>query len=232
VGGFGPFVAEQAVALLLASAKNIVGFDRLARAGTLRPVPPTKSLRGRTALILGFGAIAQETARRLAAFGVRIVGMSRTGAPHPLAERMVDPTRLAEAVASADFVVDCLPLTRRTRHLIDASVLRQMKEDAILVNVGRADTIQPEALADHLRAHPQFQAALDVTWGEDFDTGRIELSPSLAGLSNLVLSPHIAGYSEGAREYALERAVENLANFFSGRPLAHVAERADYAREV
>jgi phosphoglycerate dehydrogenase-like enzyme len=228
VGGYAPFVAEHAIALLLASAHDLMGGQRALEAGELRPTSPMVYLGGKTALLVGYGAIASEIARRLAAFGTRCWGVNRSGAPRPGVERMFPERELARALGEADVVIDCLPLTRATRGRFDGSLLAAMRPTAIFVNVGRAETVDAEAFRAHLERHPDFRAALDVWWGEDFLAGRIEHPFPIAGRPNLMGSPHRAGLVPEARPYVLERALENLARFFAGEEPRYVADPAEY----
>jgi D-2-hydroxyacid dehydrogenase (NADP+) len=228
VGGYAPFVAEHAIALLLAAAHDLPGGQRALEAGELRPTSPMMYLGGKTALLVGYGAIASEIARRLAAFGTHCWGVNRSGASRAGVERMFPERELAQAVAGADLVVDCLPLTRATRGRFDARLLAAMRPGAIFVNVGRAETVDPEAFRAHLERHSDFRAALDVWWGEDFLTGRIEHPFPIAGRPNLLGSPHRAGLVPEARPYVLDRALENLALFFGGKDPLYVADPAEY----
>ncbi len=228
VGAYAPFVAEHAVALVLALAHEIVPNFEKVRRGTLRPPTPNRYLLGGTALILGFGEIGRETGERLRAFGMRVEGVGRTGDPRPGADRMHTAAELASALAGADVIVDCRPLTRATRGTIDAAALAAMRPTAIFVNVGRAATVDETALFDHLRRHAEFRAGTDVWWREDFEGGELGSAHPFVGLPNFLGTPHVAGVGSAARSRAETLAVENLVRFFSGIGPHHVADRADY----
>ncbi|MFZ3355171.1 MAG: 2-hydroxyacid dehydrogenase [Thermoplasmata archaeon] len=228
VGGYAPFVAEHAVALALASARQLPSAVALAREGRLRPAPENRSLRGQTATILGFGEIGHEVAQRLRAFGMKIVTVGRVSRPDPLADRSFGAPELAEALAMADLVVDARPLTDLTRHSIGARELNAMKPTAIYVNVGRAATIDERTLFEHLKSHPEFRAATDPWWDEDFAAGTIVHRTAIAELPNFLGTPHNSANAPGAREYALDHALENLARFFRGERPLYVADRQEY----
>ncbi len=228
VGAFAPFVAEHAVALALAAARAIVPAQAKVRAGELRPPPEQRLLFRGTAVVLGFGEIGREVAIRLAGFGMRVVGLNRTGRMAPNCEAMYPADRLREALAEADLVVDVRPLTRATAGSIGAGELGAMRAEAIYVNVGRAGTVDPSALYHHLVDRPGFRAALDVWWEEDYAAGRFALRFPFADLPNFVGTPHCAGLGPGSSAYVLRRAVANLARFFRGESLLHVADRGDY----
>jgi len=228
VGAYAPFVSEHAVALALAAAREIPRADGLVRAGTLRPPPDQRLLWGRTAVILGYGEIGRAIADRLRGFGVRIVGLNRTGRMAPGCAAMYPADRLREAVSQGDLVFDSRPLTRATAGTIDEDTLAVMRPRAVFVNVGRAGTVQEEALYRHLAGHPEFRAALDVWWHEDFVGGHIEHKFPFAQLPNFVGTPHSAGFGPGVEEYVFDRALTNLGRFFSGAEPRYLVDRAEY----
>jgi phosphoglycerate dehydrogenase-like enzyme len=183
----------------------------------------------RTVLLLGYGEIARAIAERLRPFEARIHGLSRSGAPAPGVDRMFAPESLVEAVADADVVIDCRPLTRATRGTITAGVLDRMRPTAIFVNIGRAATVDEAALFEHLQRRPGFRAALDVWWEEDFGSGRLASRFPFAELPNFLGSPHVAGVGAAPRDRAIAMALENLARFFRGELPRHIADRREYA---
>ena len=230
VGAYAPFVAEHAVLLTLALLHDLEDSRAMVRAGRLRPPPPSRSLVGRTALLLGFGEIARELSTRFRALGMRVEGVSRTGTPSEGAATMYPADRLLEALSGATVVVDCRPLTNRTRGTINSAAFARMREDAVFVNVGRAGTVEEEALYRHLTAHPGFRAGTDVWWTEEFVSGRLTTRFPFADLPNFLGTPHVAGIGKDARDRATERAAANLARFFSGATPLHLVDRTEYRR--
>jgi len=228
VGAFAPFVAEQAMALALAAARQIPSSQAQVAAGQLRPPPVHRLLRGRTAVILGYGEIGAAIAARLAGFETRVLGLNRSGRPAPGCARMFSADQLVDAVKEGDFVFEVRPLTRLTLGTIDETVLASMKPDAVFVNVGRAATVREEALYRHLASHPEFRAAIDVWWHEDYARGRIESPFRFTDLPNFVGTPHAAGFGDGIVDHVLDRALENLARYFSGEGPSHVVDRSEY----
>lgn len=228
VGAFAPFVSEHAVALALAAARELPRSHALVKAGMLRPPPVQRLLWGRTAVILGYGEIGRAIADRLAGFGARVIGLNRSGRMAPGCQGMFPADRLREAVGEGDYVFDARPLTRATAGTIDESVLASMKPTAVFINVGRAGTVQEGALYRHLLSHPEFRAALDVWWHEDFAGGRIEHRFPFSELPNFVGTPHCAGFGPGVEAYVLDRAVVNLRRFFFGEEPRYVVDRKEY----
>jgi phosphoglycerate dehydrogenase-like enzyme len=228
VGAFSPFVAEHAVALALDALRDLSGGAAMVRAGQLRPAPELRTLVGGTVAILGYGEIGREIVRRLSGFGCRFVGVNRSGLPDDRVDRMYPAERFREALPAAGLIVEVRPLTRHTERTIGRKELDRMREDAVFVNVGRAGTVDPAALFDHLRAHPRFRAAFDVWWDEDYGKGRLVSEWPFASLPNFYGTPHCASALDAAGPRALESALENLGRFFrSGAPL-HVVDRSEY----
>jgi D-3-phosphoglycerate dehydrogenase / 2-oxoglutarate reductase len=231
-GAFAPFVSEQAVALALAAARAIVPVQAQVRAHRLRPPAVHRLLWKRTAVILGFGEIGKAIAARLAGFEMRIVGVNRTGQMAPGLDAVYPADRLREALAVGDFVFDVRPLTLQTAGTIRSEELRAMPAEAVYVNVGRAGTVDAEALYRHLVEHPEFRAALDVWWEEDFATGTFDARFPFSELPNFVGTPHCAGVGPSVESYVLTRAVQNLARFFRGENPLYVVDRRDYVADT
>jgi phosphoglycerate dehydrogenase-like enzyme len=230
VGAYAPFVAEHAVALALAAARELPRAHSMVKSGALRPPPVHRLLWGRTAVVLGYGEIGRAIANRLGGFDARVFGLNRSGRMAPGCAGMFPADRLREAVKEGDFVFDTRPLTRSTEGSINEPVLAAMRSDAVFVNVGRAGTVNEEALYRHLAGHPEFRAALDVWWNEDYARGRLENRFPFADLPNFVGTPHCAGFGPGVDTYVLERAVANLRRFFDGEEPRYVIDRAEYER--
>lgn len=236
VGAYAAAVAEHAVMLVLVLAKNFSpNLDRL-RKGELRPLPPNTILRGRTVLLLGYGSVARRIASPLRVMGMRIEGLSRTRRAEPGTSRMFLASELRGAASKPDVVIDCRPLTQLTRGTIDRPILESMQRDAILVVVGRAGTVDEEALYRHLRANPTFRAGTDVWWHEDLHAGRLGRDQRFLRLPNFVGTPHSAGYSlamePAVESRAYDMAMENLARFFGGKVPRHLADRREYDAPV
>ena len=228
VGAFAPFVAEHAVALALAAARTLLDSADRVRRGQLRPVPEPRLLYRRTAVVLGYGEIGRAIADRLAGFEMRVVGVNRTGRMAPGSDAMYPAEALELAVAEGDFVFDARPLTRSTRGSVNARLLAAMRPEAIYVNVGRAATVDEEALYRHLVDHPSFRAALDVWWDEDYVRGRLTSRFPFSEQPNFVGTPHVAGRGPGVDAYVLAKALENIARFFRGEAPRYLVDRAEY----
>jgi glyoxylate reductase len=200
--------ADLAFALLLAAARRLPEAAAAARDGAWRTWEPARWLGaevdGAALGIVGFGRIGRAVARRAEGFRMSI--------------RSTADTELDELLAESDFVSLHCPLTRRTRHLIDAAALRRMRPTAILVNTARGGVVDQAALIDALHAGEIAAAAIDVTDPEPPPPGdRIYTTP------NLLVLPHIGSATHRARARMTELAVENLLAGLDGRPMPHPA---------
>ncbi|MDE1854009.1 MAG: 3-phosphoglycerate dehydrogenase [Thaumarchaeota archaeon] len=201
VGAYSAPAAEHAWALLLAAAKGIANKGRRAE---------NYLLSGRTLLVLGCGAIGSEVARiGKVAFGMRTVGVSRSFKAPEAFDSRIPPERLVEALDGADAIVNSLPLNRQTRLILSYDALTKMKDAVVLVNIGRAETIDEVSIGKILEERPRTRFATDVFWRkggvEDFDS-------SLWMLPNFCGTFHTAGGlgAEDALRYAEKRAAENV----------------------
>lgn len=181
-------VAEHTLGLALALARQVVTLDRSTRGGQWDR-RPGRELAGRTWGLLGAGATGRACARAAIALGMRVVAYDPYLSPdHPeLAELGIRLLGLPEVAAAADILSCHLPATRETTGLIDAEFLAAMRPDALLINVGRGEVVDEDALADALAAGRLGGAGLDVRASEPPSTGRLE------EFDNVILTPHIAG---------------------------------------
>jgi D-3-phosphoglycerate dehydrogenase len=187
-------VAEHTMALLLACARKVPLYDRLVRAGRWE-VPPGKPmfrLAGRTLGLVGFGNIAREVAVRAAAFGMRIVFAD----PFVKEGQFDIPARKVELdtlLRESDFVSVHPPLTAQTRKMINDEALGKMKPTAFLVNCARGPVVDTDALVRALDAKKIAGCALDTT-----DPEPLPDPHPLRNRGNVIVTPHVAWYSEQA----------------------------------
>ncbi len=207
-------LAEFALFGMLAFAKGLPRMlaDQRARRWGHYPVA---ELSGRTLLIVGLGQIGAEVARLAAAFGMRVVGLNRTGSgDHPYVEELDRIDALGDRLPEADAIVISLPLTPQTTGLLDATAIGRVKPGATLVNVGRGGVLDEPALIDALRSERLAGAALDV-----FATEPLAADSPLWELPNVLVSPHTAGLSVHENERLVSLFVENLRRYLRGEDL-------------
>ena len=186
-----------------------------------------RELHGSHLAILGAGPIGRNLAHLARALGMRVRVMRRDASRSlPDVEAVVAPGAMMELLAWADWVVCALPLTAETRGLIGTEALRAMRSSTYLINVGRGETVDEEALLQALRSGAIAGAALDV-----FVEEPLPAAHPFWSLPNLVLTPHISGYMPNYFQKALALFEDNLDRYVHGRPLRNVVDKQlGYAR--
>ncbi len=194
--------AETALGLLLAAAKAILPVDRTFRGHDWTPrydPLPIAVLAGRTALILGYGAIGRRLARTLQALDMRVLATRRSAQAtvHDGVAEVHAPDHLLDLLPRANVLVITLPLTTETSGLIGAAELALLPQGAIFVNVGRGPIVDEAALYEALRSGRLMAAGIDVWWRYPADRDSRSHTPPSAypfhELDNVVLSPHRGG---------------------------------------
>lgn len=206
-------VADMAIALALAVARDLVRADAYARSGDWArqgPMSLKRKLSGRHAGILGLGAIGQGIARRAEAFDMDVCW---TG-PRPKPDQ---PWLYVESVKALARRCDVLFVSctggPETRHLVNAEVLQALGPEGILVNVARGSVVDQAALINALQSGGIYGAGLDVLDGEP------EVPPELAASDRVVLQPHHGTGTIETRQAMGALVLENLRAFFGGRRL-------------
>ena len=211
-GIHGPQMSELAFLGMIALSRSFPQMMQNQRAHNWQRWPQ-KLLFGKTAVLVGIGPIAEDLAIRCEAFGLRVIGVSdaRKEAPHFSA--LYPRSRLNEAAAMADFLIVLVPLSDKTRHMIDAGVLAAMKPTSILVNLARGPVIDEQALIKALQEKRIGGAALDV-----FETEPPAQDNPLWDMPNVIVTPRIGGMSDVYAQQVLPLVVHNLRCFREGRP--------------
>lgn len=209
-------VAEHALALLLAAAKNLMPAHGKLRRGDWTPrydPLPSVTLYGRSALIVGFGAIGRALVPMLQGLGLVVAAtrLTPTG-DDPIPTHPV--TEVVDHLGKADFVILTLPLTSATEGWFDTTKLAACKPGAILVNVSRGVIVDEQALYESLRRGHLGGAAIDTWYDYPRDEDdRASTQPSrfpFRELDNVVMSPHRASAMEDEDEEQMRALVELL----------------------
>ena len=186
--------------------------DKAARRWSHYPMP---ELRGRTILIVGFGSIGEEIGRLAKAFGMRAIGINRSGASRsPNVDEMYGPDSLVDLLPAVDAVALALPSTHETRLMFDGRAFESMRDGAIFINVGRGAVVDEEALIAALRSGRLRGAALDV-----FATEPLPADSPLWELPNVLISPHTAALSIHENARIVELFCENLRRYLASEEL-------------
>ncbi|MDQ0471118.1 2-hydroxyacid dehydrogenase [Labrys wisconsinensis] len=212
-------VADTALALLLATVKELPQADRYLRAGQWPQAPyrlTPATLRGRKLGIAGLGRIGKAIARRAEAFGLPIAYWGRKPQEDVPYAYHASLKGLAQAV---DTLLLILPGGAETRSIVDAQVLEALGPDGILINVARGSVVDEAALIEALRGGTILAAGLDVFADEP------HVPQALIELPNVVLLPHVGSATEHTRRAMGQLVVDNLVSWLEGNgPVTPVAE--------
>jgi D-3-phosphoglycerate dehydrogenase len=210
-------VADHTMALLLACSRKITAFDQCIRAGrwqdqwALRPGVPR--LRNMTLGLLAFGRIARAVAKRADSFGMRVLAYDPLLEDNVFQEHGVERTELDDLLAKADVLSIHLPLTDRTRGMVNARALRLLKPGAILINTARGAIVDQVALVQALQEGRIASAGIDV-----FETEPVDENHPLVKLQNVVLTPHVGAVSDASAEELRIRPVAQVVRVLQGLP--------------
>jgi D-3-phosphoglycerate dehydrogenase len=200
-------VSDHLIALLFAVIRRVAELDRWVRQGRWRQgiVQPLNRVQGRTLGLVGFGHAAREVVRKLRGFDMRVLAYDPFVPAETISAHGVTATGLRDLLAESDYVSLHCPHTADTRHLIGERELRQMKPTAVLLNTSRGPVIDESALVQALREGWIAAAGLDV----------LEIEPPapdnpLLRLDNVVLTPHVAGFSIDGVEARWRLSVETV----------------------
>jgi lactate dehydrogenase-like 2-hydroxyacid dehydrogenase len=204
-------VADVAMGLIIAVARDFTRAERVLRAGQWTPplaVPPQRRLRGRKLGIVGMGAIGQAIAHRAEAFGLEIKWCGPRAKPKIAYAFEPDLVRLAEWA-------DILAVAARGDQtgLISAEIIAALGPDGLLVNISRGGLVDEDALIAALKQGRLGGAGLDVFQDEPTPPDR------WADVPNCTLLPHIAGGTREALYAGSQNVLENLRRFYAGEPL-------------
>lgn len=222
-------VAEHTLFLMLAVAKLGCVHDRAVRTGAwqIRERFAASELWGKRLLIIGFGRIGSEVARRAAAFGMKVAVFDPLRATDELAAAGVEPvTDLKAALSEADVVSLHRPREPGAPPVLGADELARMRPTAILINTARGGLVDEVALVEALRSGRLAGAGLDV-----FEQEPPPVDHPLFALDNVVLSPHSAGITKESTVRMAVESVQNALAVLDGRPdpavivnWAHIAD--------
>ena len=211
--------ADTAMAILMATARNVVIGDRYARSKEFTHYDPSLLLgvevHGNTLGICGMGRVGRELAKRARGFDMQVLYHNRTRRPEDEAELGVKYATREELLSTCQFVCLTLPLTPETAHYIAAPELELMRDDAILVNVARGGVVDHDALFNALTNGQIRSAAIDVTEPEPLPRDH-----PLLRLDNLVITPHLGSAANHTRQRMAEMAAQNLLAGLEGSPLS------------
>lgn len=215
-------VAEHAVALALALARQLPQIDARLRAGTWKITPdrPMPSLRETTFATAGFGRIARTAHAMMRGFGGRRIAYDPFVPRDVMAPEGVEKVELDDLFTRADLLSLHLPLTAETRHFVSAARLATMKRTAVVVNTARGPLIDTGALARALQAGVIAGAGIDV-----FEAEPLPADHPLRTAPGALLTSHVAWYSESSIPRLQRLAAEEAVRGLRGEPLKNQVNR-------
>jgi phosphoglycerate dehydrogenase-like enzyme len=231
-------IAEYTIASMLAWAHvlPITMRAQLRREWTRTGFMDIEPMRGKTLGVIGYGSIGRETARIAQALGMEVLALKRdpherrdagwnppgVGDPEGTIPRhWYGPAQCAELLREADYITVTLPLTAQTYGFIGRKEIAAMRPNAYIVNVGRGEVIDQDALIEALRENRIAGAGLDV-----FAREPLESESALWELENVILTPHVSGGFKNYSGVCCELFAANLRRFRNGQPLLNLVDRA------
>ena len=207
-------VSDHAIGLALACARGIPRLDRSVRAGSfdLTAVRPLYQTRGQVFGVIGMGRIGTATARKAAGLGYQVIGYDIAAEPGATTFHGFASVRLRELLVRSQVISLHTPLTDVTRGMIGAEQLALMRGDAILVNTSRGGVVDTEALVEALGSGGIRGAGLDVHESEP-----LPVEHPLTTFDSVVLTPHLAWYTEESYIDLKRRTVANVIEVCAGR---------------
>lgn len=225
-------IAEYVLASLL---NWEIGIDEM-RAGftperwsdIYRDRKPHGEIFGKTLGLLGYGRIGRAIASRARVFGMRVIAMDPAlPRDEDSVDRVLYPDELGEILGEADFVVVACPLNRFTKDMIGEAELRQMKPEAVFVNISRAEVANEESLYKALSEGWIAGAVLDVWYRYPANAGE-QVEPSrfaFADLPNVVATPHSSAWTKNLPHRRYTQIAKNINRLLAGEPLMNEIER-------
>jgi D-3-phosphoglycerate dehydrogenase len=212
-------VSDHAITLALSVSRGIVRLDRGLRAGRadLRAVLPVYQVSGRVFGILGYGVIGKAVARKAAGIGYSVMVHDIVLSSGATTAEGYPVLGFEELLSSAQVISVHVPLNSATHHLLDASAFELMRPDAIVINTSRGGIVDTDALISAVSASKILGAGLDV-----FETEPLPVGHPLTTLERVVLTPHVAYYTEESYAELKRRTMENLIHAVAGHDLHNV----------
>lgn len=218
-GVHGPQMTDQIMGMILSFSRALLESIRYQKDKNWKVDYPLSELTGKEMLIVGAGSIGQLLAKKAKAFDMSVVGLKRTVEDLENFDEVRPLEKLQESMKTADYVVILAPLTKETRGLIGKEELALMKEDAVLINLARGPLVDEEELIRVLKEKKIRGAGLDV-----FSREPLPSDSPLWDLDNIILTPHLGGFSDVSNERSIELISENIRRYYAGEKLKNIVD--------
>lgn len=218
-GAHGPKAFDTVTMALLMLHQRMPALLQHQAQGRWQPIY-TPPIAGRTAVIVGFGDLGENSGRAAKALGMNVIAVTRTGKPNKLADRVVKTAQLDRVLPKADYVVVTTPLTAATRGLFSKQRLDLLQPHVGLINIGRAPIIDYEALRAKLDNGELAGAVLDV-----FDTEPLPPDSPWWRTRNTIVLPHLSCDDPGYIQRLFDSWFANFERFLAGKKLNNIVDR-------
>lgn len=183
--------------------------------------PSITELSGKTLGIIGLGRIGERVAQLGKAFEMNILAIVRDDRKKVKnIDTLYTLKRLDMVIKQSDYIVNCLPSTSETQHLFTAKQFKTMKSSAYFINIGRGDTVVETDLVDALKSNRIAGAGLDV-----FETEPLPSSSPLWKLSNVIITPHTAGWTPSYMDRVIDIFCNNLQAFLKKQKMPTLVDK-------
>ncbi|KIL49108.1 D-2-hydroxyacid dehydrogenase [Jeotgalibacillus campisalis] len=194
-------ISETIFAMMLGLTRLIHTYVKQQQTKTWHHAGLGLEMHGKTLGLLGAGAIGKETAKIAKAFGMKVIGIRRSGKEEENFDKMVSLKELTNILPDCDYVVNTLPHTKETTNLFGPDQFNVMKESAFFINIGRGETVNEKSLIEALQENKIAGAGLDV-----FEQEPLEENNPLWEMDQVIITPH----TSGATEYYNQRVIEDI----------------------
>jgi phosphoglycerate dehydrogenase-like enzyme len=216
-----PAIAEYVVCHALSLLHPIAEFRRLQAAHAWQPLP-FREIASTRWLMVGFGAIGTEIARRLQPFGAPLTVVRRNPAPEPLAAEVRSTDELVQLLPHADVAILACALNEQTRGIAGPAFFAAMKPGSLFINIGRGGLVDEAALKSGLDRDRPGRAVLDV-----FETEPLPADAWFWDHPNVQVTAHCSGGGDGVIGRGDALFLDNLRRFLAGAPLLNEARRSE-----
>lgn len=222
-GTFGASIAEHLVMTTLMLFRNMPYYIETQRQHIYHQMSKVKMIKNSRFLIFGTGDLGSEYAKAIKSLGGYTIGVKRTSCSQlPYFDEVYINDEIDPILSSVDVVCLCLPKNHLSDHIMDEHRINQLKNDAIVLNVGRGNAIDQKYLCKRLNEGKLLGAALDV-----FEKEPIVSDDPIWETKNLIITPHVSGTFANEWTYSLFYDIleENLNRYFLSKPLHNVVDR-------
>jgi phosphoglycerate dehydrogenase-like enzyme len=217
-------VCEYVIALILALTKRLDVWVQAKLSGNINIQSPENSpgnLNGKVAGILGLGSIGQRVAKVLKGFNMKVIGTEvHTEMSLKYIDEIYPPDKYDVVLGNSDYIIITLPLTNSTRGMMGRNEFKMMKRSAFLINVSRGEIVQEDELIFALKEKIIAGAGLDVFKNEPLDSEN-----ELYKMENVIITPHVAGYSTDYWDNLYRLISYNIKNFINGKELKYKIDK-------